>query len=510
MKNEKIYLMILDGFGKGKKYKGNAAANADMPNFHYLEKTFPHTLLKASGNEVGLPEGAMGNSEVGHYTIGAGKIVFQSYEEINRSIKDKSLFRKKPLIKAMQTATRKNIPLHLLGMVSDEGVHSHINHLFALMEMAKKAGVKNIFIHAITDGRDVPEKSAGKYIGLIVDKINRLKMNGKKTKCSIATIIGRYYAMDRDLNWNRTRKAYDLYTLGKGVAEKDPLAAIKNAYKKGAATDYYIEPVILDKEGIVKDGDPVIFFNFRTDRPRQLTWCFTGENKIGFKARKKIRPSLVVFGEYSKKAPVVFPAPKVTDNLPRTLARNKKKQLHIAETEKYAHVTFFFNGQEEKPCRGETRIMINSPKVPSYDLKPEMSAPEITSRILKELDKNYDFIIQNFANGDLVGHSGKYEAVLKACATMDECIGKIYKKCLEKGYHLMITADHGNAEYMIYEKTDDPCPSHTTNPVPFILVSEKYKKSKLKKNCGLKNIAPTVLKIMGLKKPKSMTSNPLL
>ncbi len=502
--------MILDGFGKGRKYGGNAVENAKMPNLRYLEQNYPHTLLNASGNEVGLPQGAMGNSEVGHYTIGAGKIVFQAYEEINQSIKSGKFLRNKTILKTITSALKKDRPLHLLGMISDEGVHSHVNHLFSLMKMAKKAGIKTTYIHAITDGRDVPEKSAEIYIKKILEKIKKLKMDGKKNSCSIATIIGRYYAMDRDHNWNRTRKAYDLLTSGKGTAEKSPLRAIKNAYVRGADTDYYIDPVILNKNGIIKDGDPVIFFNFRTDRPRQLTWCFTGEEKIGFKPKNKIKTDMTVFGEYSEKAPVVFPAPKVTNNLPRVLAANKRSQLHIAETEKYAHVTFFFNGQEEAPCKYEKRIMIDSPKVPSYDKKPEMSANEITARTLKELDKNYDFIIQNFANGDLVGHSGNYEATVKACETLDECIGRIYKKTLKKGYHLMITGDHGNAEYMIYEKTKEPCPSHTTNPVPFILVSDKYKKISLKKNGGLKNIAPTVLEIMNVKKPKEMSSKSLL
>lgn len=510
MKKEKVYLMILDGFGKGKKYKGNAVEKARMPNYRNLEKNYPHTLLKASGNEVGLPNGAMGNSEVGHYTIGAGKIVFQSYEEINQNIKSKKFFRNKILLNAIKVAANKEKPLHLLGMISDEGVHSHVNHLFALMEMAKKLKVKTIYIHAITDGRDVPEKSADKYIKQIQAKIKKMKLDEGASTCRIATIIGRYYAMDRDNNWDRTRIAYDLLTLGKGTTEKDPLTAIKNAYKGGAETDYYIKPVILEKDGLIKDKDPVIFFNFRTDRPRQLTHCFTGEEKIGFKPTKKIKPNLTVFGEYSEKAPVVFPAPSVKTNLPKILEGAKKSQLHIAETEKYAHVTFFFNGQDEKSYKGEKRIMIKSPKVPSYDMKPEMSAKEITSRVLKELDNNYDFIIQNFANGDLVGHSGNLEATIKACETLDECIGKISQKTLKKGYHLLITADHGNAEYMIYEKTKEACPSHTTNSVPFIVVSDKYKSTKLAKNGGLKNIAPTILEIMGIKKPKEMTSKSLL
>lgn len=510
MKKEKVYLMILDGFGEGKNYKGNAIKAARMPNFDYLKKTYPDTLLAASGNEVGLPKGAMGNSEVGHYTIGAGKIVFQSYEQINRSIKNKNFFNKKILLKAINHANKTGTPLHLLGMISDEGVHSHIKHLFALMQMAKKHRVAKTYIHAITDGRDVPERSAEKYLKMIKDQIKKLKFDGKKQTCEIATIIGRFYAMDRDHNWNRTQKAYELLTEGKGKKETDPIKAIKNSYKEGIETDYYIKPVLLKPNGLIHNNESVIFFNFRTDRPRQLTYCFTGEEKIGFKIKHMVRPNLVVFGEYSDQAPVVFPPPKVKTNLARTLEKNNKRQLHIAETEKYAHVTFFFNSQEEDPCKKESRIMVDSPKVPSYDQKPEMSAPEITKKVLIQMDKDYDFIIQNFANCDLVGHSGEFDAVVKACETIDECIGKIYKKALKKGYNLIITADHGNAEYMIYEKTKEPCPAHTTNPVPFILVSEKYKNAKLRKNGGLKNIAATVLDIMHVEKPKEMTPKSLI
>jgi 2,3-bisphosphoglycerate-independent phosphoglycerate mutase len=505
---KKVYLMILDGFGKGKKYQGNAIEKAKMPNFKQLCHDYPNTLLKASGNEVGLPDGVMGNSEVGHITLGAGRITFQTLEEINQSIKSGKFYKHKALLAAMEKA-RKH-PLHLIGMISDEGVHSHINHLFALLELAKQKKVKKIFIHAITDGRDVEEKSASKYIKKIQHKIKELKINQQGQQTEIVSIIGRYYAMDRDNNWNRTKKAYELITAAKGHHEKTPLTAIQNAYKKGIETDYYIEPIILNKEGAIKKNDPVIFFNFRTDRPRQLTYALTGEQKVGFKTNPSIKPFIVCFGDYSKKAKVVFHPPVIKNNLSQIISKNSLKQLHIAETEKYAHVTFFFNSQNEKPYKNEQRVLIPSPKVPSYDQKPEMSAREITKAAVKEINKDYDLIVQNFANTDLVGHSGNLKATIKACEVIDECIGIITKAALKKGYDILITGDHGNAEYMIYEKTGDNCPSHTTNPVPLILVSKKYKNVKLPLGYGLKDVAPTILKILDIKKNKDMTGISLI
>lgn len=501
-KQEKVYLMILDGFGIGKKYPGNAIEKANMPNYSNLLSDYPNTKLIASGNEVGLPKKVMGNSEVGHFTIGAGRISYQSLELINKSISDKSFYKNKILLTAIKKAKTTSTPLHLLGMISDEGVHSHINHLFALIDMAVKNGVKEIFIHAITDGRDVAERSAAIYI----KKINRKIKSVKKAKVSIATIIGRYYAMDRDNNWNRTQIAYDLLTKGKGTKETDAIQSLANEYEHGTETDYYIKPIILNPEGIIKNKQSVIFFNFRTDRPRQLTHLFTGEKKGA-----KVRPNIVCFGEYSDKAPIVFTHQPTKNNLPETLEKNKKTQLHVAETEKFAHVTFFFNSQSEKQYSHEKRILIKSPKVPSYDEKPEMSAREITNKVIKEVSSNkFDFIIQNFANPDLVGHSGNLIATIKACEIIDECIGKITKATLKNDYHLIIIADHGNAEYMIYEESGDQCPSHTLNPVPCILVSKKYKSAKLRGRMGLKDIAPTILEIMNIKKPKEMEGKTLI
>ncbi len=504
MEKKKVYLMILDGLGEGKAYRGNAVKLAGMPNLNRLKKDCPHTLLKAAGEDVGLPKGTQGGSEVGHFTIGAGRVVFQALEEINRSIRNKSFFKKSAFLRAVNNVKKNNSSLHLLGMISDQGVHSHLAHLFALLELAQKTKVKRVYIHAITDGRDVPEKSAEKYLKQVSARIKKLGI-----KASIATIIGRFYAMDRDNNWKRTQKAYDLYTLGKGFKEKNPLAAVKNCYARGNATDYYIDPVILDQNGIIKNSDSVIFWNFRTDRTKQITKCFTGEDKIGFKPRAKVRPFFVCFGDYSKKAPVVFPPQKVSNNLGEVMQNNKMKQLRIAETEKYAHVTFFFNSQYEKPYKYESRLLIDSPKVASYAEKPEMSAPQITSAVINEMDKKkYDLIIQNFANPDLVGHSGNLKATIKACEVVDGCIGKIKAAADRNNYILIITADHGNAEYKIYESNGDQCPSHSKNPVIFVLAAPQFKNKKLRRG-GLQDIAPTVLKIMGIKKPREMTGKPL-
>lgn len=511
--------MILDGFGEGKDYAGNAIAHAKMPNLTRLKKEYPHTLLQASGNEVGLPANTAGNSEVGHFTIGAGRIVYQSLEQINRSIKDDSFAQKPALLKAIQTVNSGNkAALHLIGLISDAGVHSHLNHLFSLLELAAKHNVNKIFIHVITDGRDVEERSAKKYLEQIQKKIQELNLEQppqtdptQHPSAEIATIIGRYYAMDRDNNWDRTQEAYDLLTLGKGTQEKDPLKAIDHTYAQGAETDYYIPPIILNENGLIKDKDAVIFFNYRTDRPRQLTYCFTQEKKIGFTPQKQVHPFFTVFGDYSTRAPVIFPPELVNNNLAQTLAQNNLKQLRLAETEKYAHVTYFLNNQVEKPVPHEERIMVDSPKVQSYDEKPEMSAHELTDLAVQKIStQEYDFIAQNFANTDLVGHSGKYEATVKACEIVDECIGRIAAACEKNNYTLIITADHGNAEYMIYEETGNPCPSHTQNPVPCIIMTKNPKNGTLPKGKGLKDIAPTILHLLKVPKPKEMAGESLL
>lgn len=512
----KVYLMILDGFGEGKNYEGNAIKKAKMPNWEKFKKSYPNTLLKSSGQAVGLPANTIGNSEVGHFTMGSGRVVFQSLEAINRSILNKTFFKKEPLIRAINKVKKNpKAALHLIGMISDAGVHSELNHLFALLELVKKHNVAPVYIHAITDGRDVPEQTAAIFVKKIQEKINQLGLGQKLTnglaKTSIATIVGRYYAMDRDQNWDRVEQAYNLYTLGKGVQETNAISAIQNAYKRGIKTDYYIDPIILEPNSKISNTDSVIFWNFRTDRTRQITQAFTGENKIGFKPQKTVRPFFVCFGDYSKKAPVVFPTEKIINNLGEITSKSGLKQLRIAETEKYAHVTYFFNSQIEKSFKGEDRILIPSSKVKSYAQKPEMSAAEITQRALKEISgKKYTLIVQNFANADLVGHSGELKPTIKACEVLDKCIGQIAEATLKYDYNLIITADHGNAEYMIYEKNGEQCPSHTQNPVPCLLISKHYKNVKLAKGMGLKDIAPTILKIMKIKKPKEMTGKSII
>lgn len=512
--SKKVYLMILDGFGEGKDYPGNAITHARMPNLNRLRKNYPLTLLNAHGKAVGLPEGIQGGSEVGHFTIGAGRVIFQTLEEINLSIRKGDFFQKPAFLEACQRVKYgKKAALHLIGMISDQGVHSDIQHLFALLKLAKDQGIVKIYIHAITDGRDVPRRSAKKYIKILLDKIQELGMGpGSKTETIIATIIGRYYAMDRELNWDRTEKAYNLYTTGEGISETDPIKTIENAYKRGIETDYHIEGVILDKHGIIKDKDAVIFWNFRTDRTRQLTSCFTGESEIGFQPKKIVRPFFVCLGDYSKKAPVVFRSTIVKNNLGSIVSQKNLKQLRLAEEEKYAHVTFFFNSQVEKPFEKEDRIIINPKKRPAtYTDVPEMCAREITGTVLKEIDKDqYSLIVQNFANADVVGHFGNFNAIIKACEILDECIGAISKKALEADYNLIITADHGNAEYMIYEENGETCPSHTTNPVIFLLVSKQYQHAKLKTGGGLADIAPTILQLLKLKKPAEMTGVSLI
>lgn len=519
MPDQKVYIMILDGFGEGKNYPGNAIQLAHMSYLEKLQKNYPHTLLKSSGEAVGLPEGTMGGSEVGHFTIGAGRVVFQSLEEINQSIKNGSFFQKKPLLDVINKMKESpKSALHLLGMISDAGIHSHLDHLFALLKFAKEQGLGPVYIHAITDGRDVPERTAKQFINAILNKIEELKMDqpfeiqGEKFpyQAAIATIVGRYFAMDRDHNWDRTEKAYNLYTLGEGTKEQNPLQAIERAYARGIETDYYIDPILLDEHGLIKEKDVVIFWNFRTDRTKQITQSFTGETVVGFKPQKIVRPHFVCLGDYSSTAPIIFPTHQVIHNLGSVIEEKGLEQLRVAETEKYAHVTYFFNSQIEKPFPHETRILIDSPKVPSYADQPEMSARGITEKAVTEMAKNkYPLIVQNFANPDLVGHSGKLAATIQACKIIDECIEKIHQAAQKNNYHLIITADHGNAEYMMYEN-GEPCPSHTTNPVIFLLASDSYQQKKLRSGGGLQDVAPTILDIMDLEKPVEMTGISLI
>ena len=508
----RVILVIMDGWGIAPPGPGNYIAQANTPNFDYFIKHYPHSQNKAAGNAVGLPKNTEGNSEVGHLHLGAGRIVWQMYERINRAIRNGSFFRNRVLRNAMDFVKRHDSSLHLMGLCSDGGVHAHINHLFALMKMAKKRKVNKLFIHFFADGRDVPERSAKKYVRMI--EYREKKMNIGK----IVTVIGRYYSMDRDNNWNRTKKAYDMLTLGHGFKAKSGREAIDKAYRRGDPTDYYIKPTVIVDENeqplaLIKDNDSVIFFNFRTDRPRQLTKAFISRRFTKF--NRKVHPKVLftTMTQYDKtfNCPFAFEEPVIKNNLGQVLSRHKLKQLRIAETEKYAHVTYFFNSQTEKPYPGEERILIPSPKVPSYDLKPEMSAYKITREIVKQIKKRkFDFILINFANCDLVGHSAVKKAIIKAVEVVDECTGKVVKTGLENGYTIILTADHGSAEEKLYPD-GKPKPSHSTNPVHFIVISNDKELKKIKlRDGGQKDVAPTILEIMGIRKPKEMTGKSLI
>ena len=500
--SKKVLLVIFDGFGEGSEGPGNAVKLAKTPNIDRLRDKYPFGLLQTSGEAVGLTEGAMGGSEVGHFTMGAGRIVPQFLLSINRAIEDGSFYKNPALSGAFEHA-KKSKKLHLLGMISDEGVHSHINHLFTLLEWAKKENLEDVYIHCIADGRDVEERSIKEFLGKLQSKIDELSI-GK-----IATIIGRYYSMDRDTNWDRTVKGYQLMTQGKGEEFDDWNTAIDHFYKEDVdLTDYYMPPILLDKNGLVETGDTAIFFNYRTDRTKQLTSAFVDPD---FKEFDKTIGDIhfVCMGPYSEIAPVAFTVPAVENNLAQWLSKNKISQLRVAETEKYAHVTFFFNSQIEHSMPLEDRILIPSPKCASYAEKPEMSAYKITEKVLSALqNSNHQVIIVNFANGDLVGHSGNLNATIKAVEILDECIGKIHEQAIQSDYTLLLTADHGNCDDMRYLDGSDK-PAHSMNPVIF-LAADPDGQIKNVKNGGLADVAPTILKLLDLEPPKEMTGRPLI
>jgi 2,3-bisphosphoglycerate-independent phosphoglycerate mutase len=506
-----VLLLILDGFGEGKpRDPGNAPARADMKYYKSLRRKYPTTFLKTDSRAVGLPNGSQGGSEVGHFTMGAGRITWQSLEEINRSIKSGKFHKLAPLKKACQHDV-----LHLIGMISDQALHANIHHLFALLETAKRQKTKKIYIHAILDGRDVPEKSAGKYLKMIDRRIKKL---GLEDKAEVVTMIGRYYAMDRDQNWKRTKKAYNLFVCGKGEKAATPQNGIEAAYQTDVESDYYVEPIIINPKATIKSKDAVVFFNYRTDRARQLAWTLTGEKppkdsgikKLGFKPKKRVRPYFVAMGPYSEKAPVLFPAPLIKKNLAQVLSNKGLRELRVAETEKYAHVTFFFNSQVEKPYPGEDRILVPSPKCPSYADKPEMSAYKITKKLLAAIKKeDYDVIIVNYANGDLVGHSGDLKAAIKCCQVLDECLEQVIPTALKHNYTTILTSDHGNCDEMIYPNGEQK-PSHSLNPVPCLLISDQKYALKKPRGLGLQDIAPTILDLLNIPKPAIMTGESLI
>ncbi len=494
-----VLLMILDGWGLRKEARYNAPKTAHTPNMDMLWKSWPHSRLKASGKDVGVPAGFQGNSEVGHLNIGAGRIVFQSIEHINQAIRDKSFFKNKAYLAAIKNCKKNDSTLHLMGLVQREGVHAMSDHLVALVKLAKMHGLKDVCIHAFTDGRDSPAKSAGKHIGFVQKELDRLE-TGK-----IVSVMGRFYSMDRDNRWNRIKIAYDCLMHGKGKKVKSWKEALSSSYQEGD-TDEFIKPRIIgDFKGISKD-DSVIHFNYRLDRPRELTMAMVEPGFNHFKTRKKqfiYVCTTYYYKDVDKRALVAFQNVSMKNILGEVILKSGLKQLRIAETEKYAHVTFFFNSLIDKPFKGEDRILIHSPRdVKTYDLKPEMSAPEICEALLKELGK-HDVIILNFANGDMVGHTGVYSAAKKAVEAVDTCIGKIIPKILEKKGKAIIIADHGNCEEMFgIRKT-----SHTLNPVPCILVGTKGAKLR---DGRLADVAPTILDLLDIKKPKEMTGTSLI
>ncbi|MBI3754543.1 MAG: 2,3-bisphosphoglycerate-independent phosphoglycerate mutase, partial [Deltaproteobacteria bacterium] len=472
-----VILIVLDGWGINPRKEGNAQLLAKTPALDKLFKEYPKTKLETSGLSVGLPQGQMGNSEVGHLTMGAGRIVYQELTRIDREIETGDFFKNKTLLDAMARIKKAGGTLHLMGLVSDGGVHSHINHLFALLDMAKKQGLDKVFIHAFLDGRDTPPSSGKGYI-------EKLQAHLDKTGIGrIATITGRYYAMDRDNRWERVEKAYKAMAHGYGRLSENPIEAVAEAYQNGETDEFVMPTVIINNNkpvGVIKDGDGIIFFNFRADRARELTRAFTQESFAGFDRGAKLRlSSYVCLTEYDAtfNLPVAFSPQSLKNILAELLSNHKIKQLRIAETEKYAHVTFFFNGGVEKPFPLEDRVLIPSPKeVPTYDKKPEMSAYLVTNELVQRVTSgDYKFILVNYANGDMVGHTGIMEAAIKACEVLDECLAKVITAARENGWIALITSDHGNIEQMIDYGTNDAFTAHTTNPVPFVVIDNERK-----------------------------------
>lgn len=502
----KVILLVADGWGVAPDGPGNYVTKSETLVFDKLLEDYPHCLNQAAGNAVGLPKGSQGNSEVGHLHMGAGRIVWQPYELINRAIKNGSFFENEKLIKVLEHVKKNDSKLHLTGLCSDAGVHAHINHLFALLEMAKSHGLDKVFIHFISDGRDVPEKSAKKYVKMIETKCSELGMG------EIVTVAGRFYSMDRDNNWERTKKAYDLLTKGEGFEAESATDAIEKAYERGDKTDYYIQPTVI-KDVKVKNNDGFIFCNFRTDRPKQLTKAFISEEFDEFERDVHPKVHFVTMTEYEEDFGNInaFDEVEIDDDLGEILSEKGLKQLRLAETEKYAHVTYFFNCQQDDPYPGEERVMIPSAKVSSYDQKPEMSAYGIAEEAEKQISSGkFDFILINFANCDLVGHTADKKAIIKAIETVDECTGKVIDFALKNDYVVVLTADHGSVEDKLYPD-GKPKPSHSTNPVHFFVIGNEPKLQGIKlENGGQKDVAPTILYLMGIKRPEKMSGESLI
>ena len=502
-----LALIIMDGFGLRKETEGNAIAAAKHPNLDRLWATCPHTQIGASGMDVGLPDGQMGNSEVGHTNMGAGRIVYQELTRITKSIEDGEYLSNPVLLHAMENAKKPGAALHLMGLLSDGGVHSHIHHLFGLIEMAKKVGVEKVYIHCFMDGRDVPPTSGAEYIEELQKELEKTGV-GK-----IATVSGRYYAMDRDNRWERVVKAYDAMVNGEGVKAPDPAAMMRQSYADGV-TDEFIVPAVVTEGAEVKSGDSVIFFNFRPDRARELTRTLVDPDFAGFERKKGFFPlTYICMTQYDATMPnveVAYAPQSLANTFGEYISKNGLTQLRIAETEKYAHVTFFFNGGVEAPYPGEDRALIPSPKVATYDLQPEMSAYLVTDEVVKRIRSGkYDVIILNYANCDMVGHTGVFEAAVKAVEAVDTCLGRTLAAIEEMGGRAFVTADHGNADMMTDEE-GNPFTAHTTNPVPFIAVGFPEGTKLLPHGGRLADIAPTMLQALGLPQPAEMTGRSML
>lgn len=511
MSRKPVVLMILDGYGLNEKTEGNAVAQAKTPVMDRLMKECPFVRGNASGMAVGLPEGQMGNSEVGHLNMGAGRIVYQELTRITKEIQDGTFFENPALLSAVENCKKNGSALHLFGLLSDGGVHSHNTHLYGLLELAKRNGLDKVFVHCFLDGRDTPPASGKEYAQALNAEMEKVGVG------RIASVMGRYYAMDRDNNWDRVKLAYDALTKGEGLTAACGICAIQESYDRGE-TDEFVKPTVALEDGkpvaTVQDGDSVIFFNFRPDRAREITRAFCDDDFKGFDRGARKDVTFVCFSDYDPTIPnkqVAFHKVAVTNTFGEWLAARGLKQARIAETEKYAHVTFFFNGGVEEPNPGEDRVLVNSPKdVATYDLKPQMSAPEVCEKLCGAIRSGkYDVIIINFANPDMVGHTGVMEAAVKAVETVDECVGKAVEAIREVDGVLFICADHGNAEQLIDEETGAPFTAHTTNQVPFLLVNYDEGCTLREGGC-LADIVPTLIEIMGMEQPAEMTGKSLL
>ncbi|MGN0299051.1 MAG: 2,3-bisphosphoglycerate-independent phosphoglycerate mutase [Lachnospiraceae bacterium] len=506
-----VVLMILDGYGLNDKVEGNAVALAKTPVMDQLMAECPFVKGNASGMAVGLPEGQMGNSEVGHMNMGAGRIVYQELTRITKEIQDGVFFENEEFLKAVENCKKNNSALHLFGLVSDGGVHSHNTHIYALIELAKRQGLDKVFIHCFLDGRDTPPASGKDYVVELMDKCEEIGV-GK-----VASVMGRYYAMDRDNRWDRVELAYRALRYGEGKTAKCGACAVQNSYDEGKTDEFVVPTVVVGEDGKaiapIQDGDSVIFFNFRPDRAREMTRVFCCDEFTGFDRGSRPQVVYVCFTEYDVTIPnklIAFKKVSVTNTFGEWLAANNMKQVRIAETEKYAHVTFFFNGGVEAPNEGEDRVLVKSPKVATYDLQPEMSAYTVAEKLVDAIKADkYDVIIINFANPDMVGHTGVQAAAIKAVEAVDECVGKAVDALKEVGGIMFICADHGNAEQLIDYETGEPFTAHTTNPVPFILVNADPSYGLREGGC-LADIVPTLIELMGKEQPKEMTGKSLL